>query len=107
MTKIEELEELRSLSKPELAASIAAMVRKALLPEEGWTIEAGRECVEVLLIAARIAYPTRDDIESMGRAQPTTQAVQDAKVSDKASVQLVGRELAEELEDDLKNQTIQ
>jgi hypothetical protein len=94
----EDLNELRQMSKAELAASIAAMVREALLPEEGWTIEAGRDCVEVLLIAARIAYPTTADIESLG--QPTTQATVTQSVS------VVGGQLAEELENDLARQTI-
>ena len=87
----EGIEGLRKLSKPELAATLAQTVREALLPEEGWTIEAGRDCVEVLLIAARIAYPTTADIESLG--QPT--------------VQDVASQLAEELENDLERQTIE
>lgn len=99
-----ELNELRSMSKAELAASIAAMVREALLPEDGWTIEAGRDCVEVLLIAARIAYPTSADIENLGKAQPTTQVAQKTNVTQ--SVQVVGGQLAEELEDEINGQTL-
>lgn len=84
----DQLAELRAMSKPELAASIANMVRETLLPEDGWTIEAGRDCVDVLLIAARIAYPTTADIESLPSA-----------------VDVAG-ELAEELQNDLNARTV-
>ena len=60
------VEELRKLGKPELAASVAALVKEVLCPDK-WTIEQGRDCVDVLLIAARMAYPTSADIESLGR----------------------------------------
>jgi hypothetical protein len=65
--KMDQIEQLRRLQKPELAVSLAALVREVLCPGNEWTLERGRDCVEVLLIAARMAFPTSADIESLGR----------------------------------------
>lgn len=62
---------LRTLSKPELAAAVAQLVRTVIC-HDGWSLEKGRDCVDVLLIAARTAFPTRADVESLGKTNTVT-----------------------------------
>lgn len=59
-------DDLRKLDKPTLAASIASLVREVLCPDGVWTLAKGRDCIDVLLIAARLAFPTSADLESLG-----------------------------------------
>ena len=62
----DDLSELKKLSKPELAVTLANLVRSCFLPEDGkWTIGAGRDCIEVLLMAARMVFPTQGDIDHL------------------------------------------
>lgn len=66
-----DIEDLRRLSKPELAAAVAQLVRSVIC-HDGWSLEKGRDCVDVLLIAARTAFPTRADIQTLGRDTTVT-----------------------------------
>lgn len=91
---MKEVEQLRKLSRLDLAATLANMVRQVLLPESGWTIGAGRDCVDVLLMAASLAYPTSADIDEC--ASRATQPTPPDAVS-------VGGQLAEELENEIQN----
>lgn len=78
-----QMEQLRKMGKPELAVSIAGLVRETICPDGKWTIERGRDCIEVLLIAARMAYPTSADIESLGSGAVTEVAL---KMADEINV---------------------
>lgn len=61
------IEYMRQLTKPQLALSLAALVREIKCPGDTWTLEKGKECVEVLAFAASLAFPTRADIDSLGK----------------------------------------
>lgn len=93
----EDMRELRKLGKPELAVSLANMVRECMLPEDGkWTIAAGRDCIDTLLLAARMVFPTQADIDSVvSRALSS-----DVKVScdTKLDIREVAQDVAAELE---------
>jgi hypothetical protein len=81
---MDQIEQLRRLTKPELSVALASLVREVLCPGKEWTLEKGRDCVEVLLIAARMAFPTTADIESLGKKDTITEVA--VKIADQIDV---------------------
>lgn len=72
-----DIETLRKLNRTELAVSVANLVRQVVCGDEPWSLAKGRECVDVLLIATRVAFPTRADIESLGKDNTISQVAVD------------------------------
>ena len=64
---MDQIEHLRRLQKPELAVSLAALVREVLCPGNEWTLERGRD-------SARRRALGRQTIAAHQRAQATEQA---------------------------------
>lgn len=78
----------RGASQQKVAEALVEFVQEVYAPAEGkWSIEAGTKCIETLLLAARMAYPTSADIESLGKKEP--------KAPD---VVVVSRNLAEQID---------
>jgi len=73
------------------ARELVKLVQTIYEPKSGWTLDSGRECIEVLLLAARYAYPTSENInELIERIEVRT--------SD-PPITAVGRNLAEQIEE--------
>lgn len=81
---MEHIEQLRQLGKPELAVAVSQLVRDVMCPEGKWTLERGRDCVEVLLIATRMAFPTSVEIDSIGKNDTITDTA--VKLADEIDV---------------------
>jgi len=92
----EDLTELKKLSKPQLAVALANMVRACFLPENGkWTIIAGRDCIDTLLLAARMVFPTQADIDGL-TCKPEDSL--NVNVSSEVDIRDVAQDVAVELE---------
>lgn len=83
---------LQSWSKHNVATELVKLVRAIYEPKSGWTLESGKNCIEVLLIAAQHAYPTAENVNELihrisgcGSGEPPITAV--------------GRNLAEQIEE--------
>ena len=84
MSKKTDIEQLRAMSKPELAVALANTARAAVCPDDKWTLKRGRDAIEVLLIAASMVYPTSKDIETLGKNNTITDTA--VKLADEIDV---------------------
>lgn len=85
----------RGADHMKVASSIVEFVQELYEPDNGWTIESGLDCISVLLLAARMAYPTADNIsELLARTAPVTPPVKEVT----SNIVVVSRNLADQIE---------
>jgi len=101
---------LKGWNKQNVALELVKVVQAIYEPKSGWTLDSGRECIEVLLIAARYAYPTACNVQELierveGRkldkklVSNVGRILDDKQESVDPPITAVGRNLAEQIEE--------
>ena len=82
---------LHGWNRQNVALELVKLVQAIYEPKSGWTLDSGRDCIEVLLLAARYAYPTAENIQELIKRV-------EGRESD-PPITAVGRNLAEQIQE--------
>ena len=88
---------LQNWSKHSVATELVKLVRAIYEPKSGWTLEAGRDCIEVLLVAAQRADPTAENVNELMDRIISSQVASSSPAD--PPITAVGRDLAEQIEE--------